>query len=562
MRYISLILVVYFMVGCSFKNPTEKKYGWINNEKNQQFNKSKSTSLKYPVILIGDNQFNNIYTNPTIWRNYYADKLTKVSIRPPQLDIFSPELFNWTLNEHNIKNRYFVHLGDGLNIACLNEWGRFQKSLLDNVDNHRFVMAPGNHDFFWYGVTAGQGRTIKRDWAIACDNSYPIENADANESKRFTKGKFINHYLAYIPINYPKDTTGEYRDNRKNAFVERIFVQRFPTENDEYSSFLLQSINIPTKSSKKLKGLVIDTANYEGRPLNFLGYFSIGGHKNPGEMAEIGKKQKSMIESWSREYSKRKEEFIIFGHHPLKEFDEKQRAWLMSLIDKNPYALGYISAHTHLGYVEDRAITEVNVGSITDYPNEIRTLENSKSKVSSILYPIEVEQLKQCQWYNDRYDYTNATYDNYTSYKDVNIGIYTAHYTHEATLDVGITTYLRLFNDLSVKSYFKSNEKKSQQYEELIAKATKERSRDCFASFGTTSKYSTILYDNKSSNFIKSTQCRSDKLEILKKLQKLNDSLKETTPRYAKELQLYGSCQSLRASSAEWLGNLEKNLNE
>ena len=556
---VSLILLSLFMfMGCSQKSSGE--YVWQTIKKEQSFPKSNIDKLKYPILLVGDNQYNNIYTDPAILRNFYADKLTKVAIRPPQLDIFSKELFDLTLQEHKSREKFVIHLGDALNIACLNEWNRFENSLLSSVDKNKFVMAPGNHDFYWYGVSSGQGSKPKERWATACDNTYPIPNDEGNESKRFTKGKFINRYLAYIPLYYPPNTTGEYTAKSKDAFIQRIFVQRFPTELDEYKSFLVQQITIPSQyRAKSLKGIVIDTANYEKRPLNVLGYFQINGYRNPGNISGITKAQQLIIEKWSEEYREKREKFMIFGHHPLKEFESKEKQWITNLIDKNPYAIGYISAHTHLGYVFSKEVIEVNVGSITDYPNEIRNLHADGSKLSSTLYPIRVEELKESKWCSSRYDYTYAPYDSYTSYKQVQRGLYTAHYTHEATLDISITTYLRLFNDINARQYFGEDENKTEQYDKLIAQATKQRVQDCFASIGSSQTPNILLYDQDNNiNFAKSVRCRSDKLEILKKLQELNDNLKISSPAYTKDLRSYGSCQSLRASEAEWIGNLER----
>ncbi len=550
-------------MGCTAKKASEK-HVWHTIKKEQSFPKSNIDTLKYPILLVGDNQFNNIYTDPAILRNFYADKLTKVAIRPPQLDIFSKELLDLTLQQHKSKEKLVIHLGDALNIACLNEWNRFEDSLVSSVDKNKFVMAPGNHDFYWYGVSAGQGSTLKQQWATACDNTYPVPNDEGNESKRFTKGKFINRYLAYIPIYYPQDTTGEYTADTKDAFVQRIFVQRFATEHDEYSSFLIQEITIPSQyRQKSLKGIVIDTANYDKRPLNVLGYLQINGYRNPGNMAGITKAQQIIIEKWSEEHRKRKEKFMIFGHHPLEEFESKEKKWITDIIDKNPYAIGYISAHTHSGYIVDAKVIEVNVGSITDYPNEVRNLHANASKLSSTLYPLRVKTLKESKWCSERYNYTHAPNDSYTSYKQAQRGLYTAHYTHEATLNVGISTYLRLFNDINAKQYFAEDENKTKQYNRLVAKATQQRVRDCFASIGSSETPNILLYDKDNNiNFAKSVRCRSDKLEILKKLQELNDNLKASSPAYAKDLQFYGSCQSLQASQAEWIGNLERNFNK
>jgi len=544
-----------FLLGCTPKEPAplppEPTY-------KKDFPRSHNLSLKYPIFLIADNQFNNIYTDPVVFRNGYADDLTKVAIRPPQLDIFAHELFQWTVNKYSAKDQIVIHLGDALNIACLSEWRRFENSL-QNIDMNRFAMVPGNHDFYWYGVSAGQGSEPKQQWAIACDDKYPIKSEDANCSKRFTKGKFIKHYLDLIPIKYDGVSRGKYYSSNPNALVQRVFVQRYIDEHDEFSSFIVQDITIPSKNnSKPLKGIIIDTSTYDERPLNFLGHFEIKGYKNPGERAGITQKQKVIIEKWIEEYQHKKEQFMVFGHHPLKEFGAEDKVWLINLIKTNRYALGYISAHTHLGYVDRDKITEINVGSITDFPNEIRTLEiNPRSgKLSTTLQQVRENKLGDSRWCEARYDYTYTPIDNYLSYKLSKKGIYSAHHTHETTFDIAITTYLRLFRDLHTVRYFSDDLNLTAQYNRLIRQSKVIRATKCFSSIGSAETPNILFFDIENNNdFAKTVACRSHKLEIVKSLAELNENIKSVSKEYRGELQEYGSCQALRASKAEWIGN-------
>jgi len=550
-----LLLALFLLFGCTAKEPAPLPQEPVYKK---DFHKSHKLSLKYPIFLIADNQYNNIYTDPVIFRNGYADDLTQVAIRPPQLDIYAQELFNWTLGKYSAKDHIVIHLGDALNIACLNEWRRFENSL-KNIDMDKFAMVPGNHDFYWYGVSAGQGSSPKQQWAIACDNRYPIESEDANCSKRFTKGKFIKHYLDLIPLKYDGISSGEYKASSANDLVKRIYVKRFIDEHDEFSSFLVQDITLPSKSSTKaLKGIIIDTSTYDERPLNFLGHFEIKGYKNPGERAGITQKQKEIIEKWIKEYTSKKEQFMVFGHHPLREFDSIDKAWMINLIKNNKYALGYISAHTHLGYVEQDKVTEVNVGSITDYPNEIRTLEiNPRSgKLSAKLHQVRENKLGESLWCEARYDYTTAPIDNYLSYKLSKKGIYSAHHTHETTFDVAITTYLRLFRDLHAVRHFSEDSNLTAQYNRLMRQAKVIRATKCFSSIGTAETPNILFFDIENNNdFAKTVACRSHKLEMVKSLSQLNENIKAVSTEYKAKVQEYGSCQALRASKAEWIGN-------
>ena len=562
MRKFSFIFLLIFITGCTTAERINNELSKRTVAYEQYFKKAKVEPLENRVIIIADNQFNNIYTDPTVLRNFYADSFAEVSIRPPQVDIFSPQLFKWTLQKYNAKDNFVIHLGDALNIACSNEWSIFEKSL-ESVDRDKFVMALGNHDFYWYGVTDGEYKSDKIDWAMSCDDRYPISNKNVDDSKRFTKGKFINKYLKFVDIGYIPNTTKRYFTKKgKSAFIQEIFVKRFKGERDEYSSFLVQRINIPSEKSNKkgLGGIVIDTGAYTKKPLNVLGHLKIAGHYNPGEIGQLTQPQRKIIEEWSNKFKNKKEPFMIFGHHPIKALNSKDKIWIENLIENNSYALGYISAHTHLGFVDNKTkgLVEVNVGSITDYPNEIRTLSVNpvKGELKSTLYPISPNKLDNTPWCDSLYDYTSSYPDNYLSYQFARRGIYSAHYAHEATLNISISTYLRLFDDLQVIQYFADNEKMLDEYINIISTAKKERKKDCFKQIREEDIPNLLLYSLDNKAFASSVDCRSGKLKILKKMDKFNQKIEKLSEEeYVNNLMLYGSCQTLISSKAEWIGN-------
>lgn len=368
-------------------------------------------------------------------RNQYAEIPSSVAIRPPQLDIYSEYLFKWVLKQEDAKKN-IIHLGDALNIACENEWKTFSDLLAENKD--KFVMAPGNHDFFWFGTTAGYTNNIKLQWGKSCyDKSiYDEKNVSKSEylSSRMTKGKFINKYLEFI-LNSDKYKDKNINEEKSfNALIDKIYVKRFKAEEDNYKSFILQRINLSKETEQgSLKGIVIDTANYKNKPLNFYGAISskrhYGKNRNPGMTAGITVDQMDEIKKWVKNLEINKQYFIVFGHHPLSEFEPKLLDQFKQIF-KSQYALGYISAHTHLGYVDDnrtveikvndstkeKKIIEINVGSITDYPNEIRTLESTKENSkensknglisNSILIPKNPINNQFCA---AKYDYTSIS---------------------------------------------------------------------------------------------------------------------------------------------------------
>ena len=52
-----------------------------------------------PFLFISDNQFNNYLNDPNIIRNTVFDNVNPVAIRPPQLDLFSPDITSFALNK-------------------------------------------------------------------------------------------------------------------------------------------------------------------------------------------------------------------------------------------------------------------------------------------------------------------------------------------------------------------------------------------------------------------------------------------------------------------------------
>ena len=135
---LTILIFVLIFTACSNKEiNTNFKNRHVKS--NYSFKNYKGDKLKLNVLLVADNQFNNIFQDPSIMRNNIADKLSNVSIRPPQLDIYSNELFKFALKKNNADKNYMIHLGDALNIACENEWITFTDTLTKaNIDKNKW----------------------------------------------------------------------------------------------------------------------------------------------------------------------------------------------------------------------------------------------------------------------------------------------------------------------------------------------------------------------------------------------------------------------------------------
>ena len=101
-------------------------------------------------------------------------------------------------------------------------------------------------------------------------------------------------------------------------------------------------------------------------------------------------------------------------------------------------------------------------------------LNSVGGELKAIIEPITLGALDNSKKCDSDYDYTAIYPDNYLSYQFSRGGLYSAHYTHEATLNISITTYLRLFDDLGVIRYFYNNRSMVDEYEKIVEVAERE----------------------------------------------------------------------------------------
>lgn len=505
-----------------------------------------------PALLVGDNQFNFYFTDPIVLRNKAADYISHVAIRPPQLDIFADDLFAWALDTH-ARDKYVIHLGDATNIACVAEWERFtgvMNAARKTSGMKGWVMLPGNHDAYLYGVTGGGWRNapfnnVGEQWAKACSKQWPIHNARLNPDWRLTKNRLLDSYFEALKAqgrHHPEDfmlrevpadlLKGKYKrpavdqaaagdpdtytlqvlepanpgTAADESFVQEVVYVRHaapdvppadPYDYDpEHKSFMVQLLNLSAKTpGKKTYALLIDTVDYSAVPVNARGLvcttlFDSKCGVNAGLRGMVSDHQKSVLTHLLARIASQDGQVVLMGHHPLARankdgrkcdsgLDDSTRKWLMGKLktpeesakSENPKQaniLGYISAHTHSGYVQGELTEakncdfndgrkEINVGSVTDWPMEMRTLENGKpeggegtSTIQSRLIRLGGNDLPTGKECSAVYNYMSSTNYPYVSYYKGNWQPITALIEHEKTLDMALVTYARLFQDLDV----------------------------------------------------------------------------------------------------------------
>jgi hypothetical protein len=599
-----------------------------------------------PALLVGDNQFNFYFTDPIVLRNKAADYISHVAIRPPQLDIFADDLFAWALDTH-ARDKYVIHLGDATNIACVAEWERFA-GVMDAAQKTSgmkgWVMLPGNHDAYLYGVTGGGWRNapfnnVGEQWAKACSKQWPIHNAGLNPDWRLTKNRLLDFYFAAVQaqgVRHPEDFSlrevpaGERTDQYRRAeskdiegytvkvlepanpgpaaeasFVQKVVYFRHappdsvatdPYDNaPEHRSFMVQLLNLSAKTpGKKTYALLIDTVDYSAVPVNIRGgicttFFDSRCGINAGLTGMVSQDQQHVVKKIMAEIPAQGAHIILMGHHPLarvgKEsckcdsgLDKSTQDWLTDQLN-NENVMGYISAHTHSGYVQGERPNaleceplnkcdfsfgrkEINVGSVTDWPMEMRTLENCKPEggsgdgvIHSRLIRLGGNDLPTGEACKAVHNYTASGHP-YLAYYKGNWQPTTALIEHEKTLDTILVTYTRLFEDLITPPGNDAIDHLSAMAKETLADRCTEagQAEDWLANSEAcrARKRNLALCMEQVDEWLQSQHSEAMEVNRLEACSKHRGLLKPDAE-YAKNRRNYGVCQAVWASQAEYL---------
>jgi hypothetical protein len=385
--------------------------------------KSKNLKKPFDIAFVADNQINNHLASSGPLRDLAADNVISVALRPPVLDLFSTDLFRVFLQDAG--NKYIVHLGDALNIACDFEFERF-KNMLQIKQNSPYrykgvVMLPGNHDHIYIGNSAGSGilkkSPFRKAWAKSCNlESYPFKVPKDISRDIMHKTKFVNKYLDLLYLqsripkfrqDFPISKSGfscsvtnkksrqqffekktnmrfcEWKSKSDKSFLRRVYYE-VPTNNDirvSYRAKLLQMINMKSKIKNiKYLGIMLDSTDYL-KPPSFGGTLVggrnlISGTINPGLYGSFSKYQMAIVEKWiknEKEAAKKDPSikhlvFVLMTHHPAVHFFGDNQKFIRKILLENPNSF-LINAHTHMGFLfKQLKGLEANVGSTTDYP--------------------------------------------------------------------------------------------------------------------------------------------------------------------------------------------------
>ena len=352
---------------------------------------------EHPInaLFMGDSQIHNLFMGPNFFRSRLADKVSPVAIRPPQQDLHTPDLLQWTLRNYG-EGKNIVFLGDALDVACKNEWEIFTKAMdpkkPGKIHHTGWVMAPGNHDFFFYGITNGS-RGIKnsprhKSWAKSCSSGFNPKAPANVKDTILSKDDFIRSYMKVLisqnktnPTDFPltkkdlrcksprpskkkyryepltKMIDCEWESKDKNSFYQRIFYS-LPVLDDirvSYKSLIIQEINLPPRGFNKypVKGILMDFTNYQQNP-TLLGFLNPKGKSKrlaplPGMTGGIQREQINKIKKWIKKDNDPETLYIFMGHHNLASLSVPAKK-LMKYLSSGLKIFIYVGPYPHRIY--------------------------------------------------------------------------------------------------------------------------------------------------------------------------------------------------------------------
>jgi len=296
-----------------------------------------------------------------------------------------------------------------------------------------WLMAHGNHDSYLMGtvnsytmhdeVYKKQKRHGKFNWPVVEENGFPVDvswwnktdvpmgknwrdaclqDSDIGESSPMNKIRWLAKYINYLKANevkfssYPIDNSKEKQHIKTKRFrikandestinghkfelLGRWAAPTFQVQSPEknypsnihflkpYSSYVVQYYEVDNETSV----LLIDTSVCIDASARWAGVKYLT--TNAGTHACIGEQQFDDIETLISNHLDRN--IILAGHGTISELEKKEQVRLFNII-KNYKRLGkqwtYISAHTHkpINDINWGSISEVNIGSTTDWPME------------------------------------------------------------------------------------------------------------------------------------------------------------------------------------------------
>jgi Calcineurin-like phosphoesterase len=574
-------LVFLFLYSTIAMAQTDKNIAtWFQNKEKLKVIETNNPSTPngpnvLPILLMGDTQINNLYAGPSVLRTPIADKKIPAAMKPVAQDFHEEDLLRNMLRMDG-KGKYIIHLGDAANIGCIVEWQDFKRAIFSEINVTKgFVMAPGNHEFFFLGnyqagATFVDGNPNVAAWNKMCwDLSALDENTVANlkENTKYiqTKKTFFQNYINTINEeskmfnNFPNLTFNDCikmgeadrkyllepssdweacsynhkKNGPPNSFIESIFFGRnnSPKFQVSYKDFLVQKVNLKGPENNfpfPVKGIILDSNDYEAAPSFFQAVVNPKGGDslittsfNAGMNGSVNQVQWEKVLEMIGEESP-ETVFIFMAHHQFDSWAEISKKKFYEILKTVNKAI-LITAHTHTGYIKDQgAFIEINLGSNLDKNIQNGTLSIIKENETSWSINFNRRFLNAKTYdCSGIPDYTNAKTWNYLTYREASM--IDEWNTVNRTLDTMLITMRR---------YVEFQKVKNSNVDELVKMVDQPEA----------------CGDN---NFKKSQECRMKKIVLIKAMEN-DDMLASRDQNYLNQKLRYGTCQAIFASEAKY----------
>jgi hypothetical protein len=151
--------------------------------------------LTQNILLVADNQRHDLLGGGVdIFRTEAADRVVAVAIRPPALDHYGQEFLRFAVGEAD--DRFVVHLGDACNLSTTTEFARFAWDMRRAPVG--WVMAPGNHDGYIFGMSSRTQESLVREWDDAAESW--TSGGREIRGQALQKDRFVSFYLAILVL--------------------------------------------------------------------------------------------------------------------------------------------------------------------------------------------------------------------------------------------------------------------------------------------------------------------------------------------------------------------------
>lgn len=380
------------------------------------------TESDVPIFFLADSQIHNLYGTSLKQMTGTADWVSKVAIRPPEVNILAPFTLRQSL-ERGISNlgdrtQLAVVLGDGTNIGCSGEADKFDSEFDRTGPNTIRLMAHGNHDSYLMGTVNSYGPAGEHAWkpGAMMNSNLPVDEAfwtpsatpvfkdtslrgrnwlDACYAPRLAntpagtpmnKVRWLARYSASLSKhglieNFDGPTTNDGLtfsgtavpgSSLANLNYRSRGVWYKPYPKDEgasanyarsWQSFSVQAVDIGTTHTLVLIDTSVRASARGGLSFPLT---------NAGTHGMIGTEQIDVIEKLLSEIPGTRH-VIVAGHFPLDSIKRRDRTRLVRLMSsRSPTGWTYVSGHTHeaLSRRPHRGGVDINIGSTTDWPIE------------------------------------------------------------------------------------------------------------------------------------------------------------------------------------------------